>query len=132
MLKGLILVSALFFSGLASAEYAVYENVELYGLARDNGFVADYKGRASAMVCNINGTDKFLSVRSGPGTEYKIKRKLERLAIIVLDLGQRQGRWIKVKTAYRTHDTDGFQLDYTKPLPVKGWVHDGYLCAYGS
>jgi hypothetical protein len=75
------------------------------------------------MVCNVNGPDGFLSVRAGPGSDFKQVRAFKRLAILVVDVSQRQGHWVKVIDGLRTHTVNGQSQD-CKKLPVKGWAHD--------
>lgn len=111
-----------------SAEDAEYGQVSLTGLAR-NSWHLNPAGSSNAMVCNVNGPHGWVAIRSGPGTGYKAKRKLKRLAILEVDTSQRQGRWIRVITAYRNHTTGG-RRQATKSLHVSGWAHDGYLCDF--
>lgn len=113
----------------AIAEEAVYGSVELTGLARVTDWPLNKPGPSNTMVCNVNGPDGFLSIRSGPGTQHPANRKLNRLAIVEVDTRQRRGNWISVLTAYRTHDINGNRITL-KELPVSGWAHDGYLCAF--
>lgn len=110
------------------AEIASYGEVELTGLARES-WPYNPAGPSYAMVCNVNGPDGFLSIRSGPGTNYDIRRKLNRLAVIEVDTRQRTGRWVAVRTAYRDVTKDGFGQRY-KSLHVVGWAHDAYLCDF--
>ena len=42
------------------------------------------------MVCNVNGPDGFLSIRSGPGSDFEAVRKLKRLAIVEVDDSERR------------------------------------------
>lgn len=118
------------FSVAAIAEYATYGDVYLNGLARENSWGLNPKGEHQAMVCNVNGPDGYLSVRSGPGTNHRIERNLERLAILSVDTRYREGRWVYVNTAYRTHDRHGRRLAEVADLHVSGWAHDGYLCDF--
>ena len=111
------------------AEEATYGSVDLTGLAR-NSFGYNPPGLDNVMVCNVNGPDGFLTIRNGPGTNYASNRKLNRLAILEVDTGDRQGRWIWVNTAYRTHTKNGRRLANIKDLHVTGWAHDGYLCDF--
>lgn len=113
----------------AFGEYQRYGEVDLIGLSRNN-WPHNERGVYASMVCNVNGPDGFLSVRSGPGTQYSIRRNLKRLAILHVDTRYRQGHWIYVRTAYRTHSEDGYRLDHTRRLHVEGWAHDGYLCDF--
>ena len=116
-------------SGSAAAEQAQYGTVSLEGLARDVDWPYNTPGPSFAMICNVNGPDGFLTIRSGPDTSYGSRRKLNRLAIAEVDTRYRQGRWVRVLDAYRTHTKDGVRQDY-KSLRVEGWAHDGYLCAF--
>lgn len=113
----------------AMAEYAQYGSVELNGLAR-SGSWQQGPGIYYSMVCNVNGPDGFLSVRSGPGTNYPIQRNLKRLAIMVVNTEYRQGNWVWVQDAYRTHTQDGDALARPKDLPVSGWAHSDYMCDF--
>lgn len=122
------LATALFATS-AVAETANYGQVELNGLARDVNWAYNAPGVSTAMVCNVNGPDGFLSVRSGPDTSYRAVRKLKRLANVEVDTSQRQGRWVRVLTAYRSYSPDG-RAQAHKDLTVSGWAHDRYLCAY--
>lgn len=127
-MKRFTLIAALLAAGSAHAEDRTYGNVYLSGLARDSwGYNAP--GEQYAMVCNVNGPDGYLSVRSGPGTEYSAERNLKRLAILTVDSSQRQGHWVRVVTAQRTHSTDGYPIE-PKSLHVSGWAHDGYICDF--
>lgn len=112
----------------ASAEERTYGAVELTGLAR-NSWHLNPAGENTTMACNVNGPDGWVAVRSGPGTGYQAKRKLKRLAAIVVDTSQRQGHWVRVTTAFRTFTTDG-DRQRRKTLHVSGWAHDGYLCDF--
>lgn len=109
------------------AERAQYGSVMLVGLARD--YWSGGSSRAQAMVCNVNGPDGFLTVRSGPGTNYSKARAFNRLAILQLDTSQRRGRWVRVLGGYRITTKDGAPQG-RKNLPVQGWAHDGYLCSF--
>ncbi len=112
----------------ASAESRTYGGVSLTGLAR-NSWHLNAPGPQAAMVCNVNGPDGWLAVRSGPGAKYKAKRKLKRLAILEVDTSQRRGRWVRVLTAFRDRTTSGRPQAFRK-LNVIGWAHDGYLCDF--
>lgn len=112
----------------AMAEEATYGAVDLTGLAR-NSWSSNPPGESNAMVCNVNGPDGFLTVRDAPASGAAAMRKLERLAIVVVDTSDRQGHWIRVLSAHRTHTTEG-QPQAFKALPVAGWAHDGYLCDF--
>jgi len=111
------------------AEEAVYGAVDLTGLGRDSWPLNPSFQTHNAMVCNVNGPEGFLSIRSGPGTDFKAVRKLNRLAIVEVDDSERRGRWVRVVNAYRTVTPQGRDTAY-KPLPVQGWAHDGYLCDF--
>jgi hypothetical protein len=82
------------------------------------------------MVCNVNGPDGFLSVRSCASTQCPVVRSLRRLAVLQVDTRYRSGHWIYVSGAYRNNDEYGNRLAETKILEVKGWAHDGYLCSF--
>lgn len=114
----------------AFAEYARYGEVDLNGLSRNGSWQQYEPGYLSSMVCNVNGPDGFLSVRSGPGTNYAIRRNLKRLAIVTVDTRYRQGSWVYVRTAYRAHDESGYQLRGHRNLHVEGWAHSGHLCDF--
>ncbi|MCP5075510.1 MAG: hypothetical protein GY947_19740 [Rhodobacteraceae bacterium] len=113
----------------AVAEQASYGNVTLTGLARDVDWPYNQLGASYAMVCNVNGPDGFLTIRAGPGSQFASQRKLNRLAIVEVDTRFRQGFWVQVIDAYRTHTKGGTPQKY-KSLQVIGWAHDGYLCAF--
>jgi hypothetical protein len=131
MFKSLLLIVSLVATS-AFAEYATYENVELIGLSRDNSWLFQPAGPSTSMVCDVNGPDGFVSVRSCASTKCKIRRNLKRIAIVEVDTRYRKGHWVWVNTAYRTHSTDGFQYDETIDLDVQGWVYDSFLCDYLS
>lgn len=116
--------------GAATAEDRVYRDVYLSGLSRDGSWPYNPAGQDSAMVCNVNGPDGFLSVRAGPGTDYAVRRNLKRIAIVRIDTTRRKGHWVKVDTAYRSHSVDGDLLAEMRDLHVEGWAHDGYLCDF--
>lgn len=128
MKYGLAFVFALMSAPLA-AETAVYGAVDLTGLARQSWALNPNFATQNTMVCNVNGPDGFLSIRSGPGSDFKAVRKLNRLAIVEVDATERRGRWVRVVTAYRTVSPQGRDVPY-KPLDVQGWAHDGYLCDF--
>ena len=107
---------------------ATYGNVWLTGMARVD-WPLNKPGLDSVMVCKVKGPDGFIAIRSGPGTSYKVKRKLKRLAIVRIDTRHRVGHWIKVVTALRSHTPDG-RPQRDKRLHVTGWAHDGYLCSF--
>ncbi|MCP5087348.1 MAG: hypothetical protein GY952_11160 [Rhodobacteraceae bacterium] len=113
----------------AVAEQANYGNVTLTGLARDIDWPYNQSGASYAMVCNVNGPEGFLTIRAGPGSHSASVRKLNRLAIVEVDTRYRQGSWVQVIDAYRTHTKSGTPQNY-KSLRVHGWAHDGYLCAF--
>jgi hypothetical protein len=127
----LLLLALALLPSLALAEHARYGEVDLNGLARES-WNYNPQGVYSAMVCNVNGNDGFLSVRSGPGTGYGIKRNLRRLAILEVDTSYRQGRWIYVRTAYRRHSVYGERLAEVQDLHVEGWAHDSYICNFAD
>ncbi len=110
------------------AEMGRYGEVYLDGLARNNWHFNAFPEH-STMVCNVNGPDGFLTIRTGPDTSYPNARALNRLAIVTVDISQRQGHWVKVLDAHRTVTKDGVSQPI-KHLPVQGWAHDGYLCDF--
>ena len=112
----------------AVAEDRTYGRISLTGLAR-NSWHLNAPGPQAAMVCNVNGPDGWLAIRSGPGNGFKANRKLKRLAVVEIDTSQRQGRWVRVLTAFRDHTTSGRPQAFRK-LNVVGWAHDGYLCDF--
>jgi hypothetical protein len=114
---------------ISHAEEANYGAVYLSGLARDNSWPLNDFPMHNAMVCNVNGPDGFLSVRSGPGSDFDQVRAFNRLAILEVDTSQRRGNWVRIVGGARTHTVDGYLQDY-KALPVTGWAHDGYLCDF--
>ena len=120
---------AALFGTAAHAEVANYGSVELQGLAREASWPLNAAGQSYAMVCNVNGPDGFLSVRSGPGSGNAINRSLKRLATVTVDTSQRQGNWVRVLDANREFSTDGQPVP-AKSLAVQGWAHDGYLCDF--
>ncbi|SLN18704.1 hypothetical protein [Pseudooctadecabacter jejudonensis] len=111
------------------AETRTYGRVDLTGLSRDTSWPYNAAGLSYVMVCNVNGPDGFLTVRSGPGTDFAQERAFNRLAILEVDTTQRRGNWVRVVDAHRTHTKDGAVQDF-KPLPVSGWAHDGYMCSF--
>lgn len=127
-MKHIPLLFAACFAGAVAAEEASYGVIDLSGLARLS-WDLNPLGQGSTLVCNVNGPDGFLSIRSGPGTNHQIKRKLNRLATVVVDTRYRQGNWIKVTDAFREYSKDGERIAY-KSLHVTGWAHDGYLCDF--
>ena len=129
MLKFAFAVGAAIMAAPAVAEIAVYGEVELTGLGRDSWPLNPSFASHNAMVCNVNGPDGFLSIRSGPGSDFEAVRKLKRLAIVEVDDSERRGHWVRAVNAYRTVSSEGRGV-YPKELPVQGWVHDGYLCDF--
>ena len=127
LMLAILFVNSLINPGLA--ENRVYGTIDLTGLARVVDWPLNPVGIANAMVCNVNGPDGFLSIRSGPGANFKINRKLNRLAIVEVDTANRLGNWVKVNTAFRTVSKTGKPITH-KSLHVSGWAHDGFLCAY--
>ncbi len=111
------------------AESAVYGEVDLTGLGRRDWPLNPTFATHNSMVCNVNGPDGFLSIRSGPGSDFKAVRKLKRLAIVEVDDSERRGNWVRVVDAYRTVSPEGHSVT-PKPLSVTGWAHDGYLCSF--
>ena len=128
-LKGAIAVVATFWVAPALAENAVYGQVDLMGLAKESWPLNPNFATHLSMVCNVNGPDGFLSIRSGPGSDFKALRKLKRLAIVEVDANKRRGRWVRVVDAYREVTPEGQGVAH-KRLPVQGWAHDGYLCDF--
>ena len=124
-----VAAAAILMSGSAIAEYADYGRIELNGLARENAWPLNAPGESYAMVCNVNGPDGFLSIRSGPGSNHGINRNLKRLARVTVDTSQRRGNWVRVLDAGRSFSTTGQPVNY-KALTVQGWAHDGYLCDF--
>jgi hypothetical protein len=112
----------------AMAEEATYGAVDLTGLAR-NSWGLNPPGESNTMVCNVNGPDGFLTIRTAPSSNSGSARELKRLAIVVVDTSERQGNWIRVLSAHRTHTVDGKPQAF-KALPVAGWAHDNYLCDF--
>jgi len=125
----LCVLAAVMIAPMAVAEERSYGAVYLSGLARDSDWPYNAAGISSAMVCNVNGPDGFLSVRSGPGTEYEQVRAFNRLAILEVDTTNRRGNWVRVVDGSRTHTKDGAPQAYNH-LAVQGWAHDGYLCSF--
>lgn len=108
------------------AQRGDFGEVFLNGLVRDQPYV---DATTLGMVCNVNGPDGYLSIRSGPGTDFKALRKLKRFAIVKFDTTEQRGRWVRVITAYREVSPQGGPHPY-KSLDVQGWAHDGYLCDF--
>ena len=94
-------------AGSAVAETAAYGAVDLTGLARESWPLNSQFKTHNAMVCNVNGPDGYLSIRSGPGSDFKAVRKLKRLAILQVDVSKRRGRWVRVLGAYRETTPEG-------------------------
>jgi hypothetical protein len=115
-------------AGAAVAENATYGRIDLLGSATETWELNNFAIH-NVMVCNVNGPDGFLSVRSGPGTNFEQVRAFNRIAILEVDVTQRQGRWVRVVNGYRTHTVDGLP-QALRELPVTGWAHDGYLCDF--
>jgi hypothetical protein len=114
MRKGRAVIALLLAISLAPpvlAERAQYGSVMLVGLARDHWSLTG-SSNAYAMVCNVNEPDGFLTVRSGPGTDFGKVRAL----------GQGCGRL--------SHHHQGRRTAARKNLTVQGWAHDGYLCSF--
>jgi hypothetical protein len=125
----LISLFVLAFAGFAHAEKRTYGHVRLDGNSRTSGSL-NPPGLADVMVCNVNGPDGFLSVRSGAGSNYTELRKMLRLAIVTVDSEQHYGHWIYVVDGYRNTTPQGEYLGYNKGLDVQGWVNDKYLCDF--
>lgn len=113
---------------LCAGRNGTYGAVDLTGLAK-NSWNMNPAGLSNTMVCNVNGPDGYLTIRSKPSSNASSARKLKRLSIVVVDTGQQSGSWVKVTDAYRTHTTAG-QPQTLKNLPVKGWAHSDYLCDF--
>jgi hypothetical protein len=128
-LRALTLIAAALMAAPATAEQADYGAIELTGLSRDVAWPHNAAGESYAMVCNVNGPDGFLSIRTGPGTGNPVARRLNRLARVRVDTRQRRGNWVRVIDAGRSFTTEGIRQQY-KALPVSGWAHDGYLCSF--
>lgn len=129
-MKSVLFLFTLLLSLPAAAEYRNYGEVSLNGLSRNHSWQLQTPGVTYSMVCNVNGPDGFLSVRRCTGTNCQIERNLKRLAILEVDTNNRYGNWVYVRTAFRTHSEDGYELARTQDLHVSGWAHDGYLCDY--
>ena len=112
----------------AFAETATYGSIDLTGLSRASWHLNPV-GESNSMVCNVNGQDGFVTIRSKPSSNSPSARKLKRLAIIVVDTSQRKGNWIRVVSAHRNHSVAGRRQTF-KDLPVQGWVHDDFLCDF--
>jgi hypothetical protein len=131
MIRSLILTTMCVVMGASTvaAEERTYGAIDLNGLSRASwGY--NPAGVYNTMVCNVNGSDGYLAIRNGPGSSYHANRKLNRLAIVEVDTRNRNGHWVEVRTAYRTHSKSGRRLSQEKNLHVSGWAHDGYLCDF--
>lgn len=126
--KPIALALSLALAAPATAESRTYGTVDLNGLARDM-WAHTAPAVMLAMVCNVNGPDGYLSIRSGPGTNYEIRRNLKRLAILRVDTSQRRGHWVRVLTAWRETTPEGWPQAH-RSLHVEGWAHDGYMCDF--
>jgi len=129
-MKLALILLAITFSLPAQAEYKRYGSVTLQGLSRDQAWPSESPGATYSMVCNVNGPDGYLNVRSCAGTNCSVNRTLRRLAIVQLNTEYRYGHWVWVDTAFRYHTEDGYPLAEARSLPVTGWVHDAYLCDF--
>ena len=127
LIAGAMLV-ALGMAAPAQAEEIELGEIVLTGLARDS-WPLNPPGEQFAMVCNVSVPDGFLAIRSGPGTQHKIKRRLKLLAILTVDTSHIEGKWVRVLDAHHTHSLDGFRIK-PKPLAVQGWAHSDYLCDF--
>ena len=120
------------------AERATYGSVYLNGLSRDGWNIPGNPPIDNAMVCNVNGGDGFLALRSctGPKEQCPQVRTFRRLAVMQVDTRQRVGNWVRVVGSYRKHDEHGNRLAQridnrtTGNGIVDGWMHDGYLCSF--
>lgn len=129
-MKMIVLAIAMMASIAASAEYNSYGSVSLNGLARANDWPLNPPGYSNVMVCNVNGPDGFLTVRSCPSTSCSKVRAFNRLAVLVVDTRYRNGNWVWVTEAYRNHDKNGNRYVETQHFAVEGWAHDGYMCSF--
>lgn len=118
----------LLIAGPGQAERAVYGEIELTGLARENWGVNPPR-EVIAMVCNIQQTDGSLAVRDGPDTRSPVVAELNRLAVAIVDTQHRRGSWVRLVNAYRRYTVQGESQDYFD-LNVAGWVNDGFLCDF--
>ncbi|KEJ89637.1 hypothetical protein [Sulfitobacter donghicola] len=125
----LAILLMVFWAATGAAENKTYGEVYLSGLAKQDWPLNPTFETHNTMVCNVNGPDGFLSIRSGPGSDFKAVRKLKRLAIVVVDATERRGRWVRVVDAYREVTPEGQGIPF-KTLSVQGWAHDGYLCGF--
>lgn len=108
----------------------IYGDIVLTGQA-SSSWPLNPPGESFAMVCNLSRDDSAVAIRSGPGSAYEAKRWLNRLAILTVDTRkQRDGQWIAVVDANRSHTIDGKRLSEPKSLAVKGWVNSYYLCDF--
>ena len=125
-----LLLLALLVSPYGRAEYTNYGEVSLQGLARENSWPYNRPGPSDAMVCNQRSAESYVSVRDCPAESCRAARSFNRLAVIQVDTRRRNGNWVYVRGAYRSHDVWGRRLPDTRFLPVQGWVEDGYLCDF--
>lgn len=124
----LVFCFVLFGSTSVFAEYRQYGEVILDGLTVDG---ANRNSTTHyAMVCNVNGPDGFLSIRSGPGAKYKARRKLNRLARLTVNPRYQKNGWVPVETADRFYSKNGYRLGRSKSLHVQGWAYGNYICDY--
>lgn len=125
----IITAAAMVVSLDVAAEEARIGQIDLNGLARDMMWPFMLPGENRVMVCGVRYPDGYLSIRSGPSTDHDIRRRLNRLATVVVDTSDRQGDWVRVVTAHRTYTIDGEPQDY-EDLHVEGWAHSDYLCDF--
>lgn len=112
----------------AVAEEAIYGAIDLTGKARAS-WNLNPPGYSNTMVCNVNGDDGWLALRSGPGTNFSIKRKFYRLALFAVDTSRRSGHWVRVSDVSRSFNPEGIPMDYIN-YNISGWAHDGFLCDF--
>ena len=129
MFRPVLIAALLAAAAPAAAEYATYGTVDLNGLARDNSWPLNAPGLTNVMVCDVNGPDGFLAIRSGPLVNYPAVRKLKRLAVLIVDTKQQLNGWVYVVGAYRNTDSNGRSIPF-KELPVTGWAHSDHLCDF--
>ena len=124
------IVSALAFFPLASSadtgcygDYCMNDTINNY-----YDFYTHFPGSVVYVwVCNVNGPDDFMSVRSGPGTQYPTSGELERFANVTINSDERVGRWVRVLSADRNISKDGYDQKHVD-LRVAGWAHQNFLC----
>lgn len=116
-------------AGPLAAETADYSAISLGGLARDTAWPYNAAGASFAMVCNVNGPDRLLTIRVEPTANSASQRKFNRLIVVEVDTRQRYGSWVRVLGGYRNHEKNSNPQEY-KNLPVTGWAHDRYLCSF--